>query len=412
MSTEASPTTHDSALLEKTLDRSAWEDVAVVRSVLGDDSIVSVDLRTWSAGGGLSGDSNTFVVVRKDASGVESTTEYFAKFSKLGGEAQAAALGQPREGLFLGAARKEAAVVPLIPAVLFAHGNMLSGKKVVIMEMINGVQAGYFYGPSSLHNWGKDLKALTAPYGALDERTVTLSVFRASADLHAAYWGNQEVLLTTKVFPELRCRGWAQGEDEASWNASMNWVRGGWDKRQQRIDQGLKLSDLFVAIVDASFAKTTWEAFQTMFRSLQKTVVQGDCHPSNVIVPQPEQPYASLPESCAVKLVDWEAVAVGSGPQDLGQYMISHSSPESRRAITDEGLKTYVAHLESKGVNLSLEEARREFVQGGLGRWMWMLPLLIGLDLPVPAQQFFVDQATAFIEDHGITPDTAPFVRA
>ena len=31
-------------------------------------------------------------------------------------------------------------------------------------------------------------------------------------------------------------------------------------------------------------------------------------------------------------LLDWEMVGVGSGPQDIGQYMISHTAPEERRA--------------------------------------------------------------------------------
>ena len=30
-------------------------------------------------------------------------------------------------------------------------------------------------------------------------------------------------------------------------------------------------------------------------------------------------------------LVDFEVVGVGSGPQDIGQYMISHLTPEKRK---------------------------------------------------------------------------------
>jgi hypothetical protein len=37
-------------------------------------------------------------------------------------------------------------------------------------------------------------------------------------------------------------------------------------------------------------------------------------------------------------LVDWEATAVGSGPQDLGQFMVSHASPASRRALAPAAL--------------------------------------------------------------------------
>ena len=48
-------------------------------------------------------------------------------------------------------------------------------------------------------------------------------------------------------------------------------------------------------------------------------------------------------------LVDWEAAAVGSGPQDLGQFMISHASPASRRALAPAALRQYAADLAAAG---------------------------------------------------------------
>lgn len=69
-------------------------------------------------------------------------------------------------------------------------------------------------------------------------------------------------------------------------------------------------------------------------------------------------------------LVDWEAVAVGSGPQDLGQFMISHASPAARRALAPGALRSYAAALTAAGcAEVTEEGVLEEYVQvcGGSG---------------------------------------------
>jgi len=48
--------------------------------------------------------------------------------------------------------------------------------------------------------------------------------------------------------------------------------------------------------------------------------------------------------------------------------------------------------------------------QGGLGRWIWFIPILIAWCPPAQAQ-YFCDQLLAFARDHGVGPENAPLVR-
>jgi len=45
-----------------------------------------------------------------------------------------------------------------IPRIPFAYGNWETGHKALLMEDVGeGIQTGYFFGPGSPHNWGRDL---------------------------------------------------------------------------------------------------------------------------------------------------------------------------------------------------------------------------------------------------------------
>lgn len=82
-----------------------------------------------------------------------------------------------------------------------------------------------------------------------------------------------------------------------------------------------------------------------------------------MIVRTKQSPDAKL----RLALVDWEAVALGSGPQDLGQFMISHSSPASRRALAPAALRQYTADLVAAGCQgVSDDSVLEEYVQVSL----------------------------------------------
>merc|ERR1712232_311786 len=112
---------------------------------------------------------------------------------------------------------------------------------------------------------------------------------------------------------------------------------------------------LVVACVDEAIKKASpesngWEVFQADLKTMPLTLVQGDFHPANHMVRaggvtadgEKDQNGKSW-----LVLLDWEAVGVGSGPQELGQYMISHTTPEIRAEVERSAVEAYYAELTS-----------------------------------------------------------------
>ena len=52
-----------------------------------------------------------------------------------------------------------------------------------------------------------------------------------------------------------------------------------------------------------------------------------------------------------------------------------------------------------------------EYVAGGVGRWVWFVPVLQAMGLPPPMNQFFHDQLAAFLHDHITDPSASPMPR-
>ena len=73
-------------------------------------------------------------------------------------------------------------------------------------------------------------------------------------------------------------------------------------------------------------------------------MVHGDYHPANQLID---------PTSEEVKItsLDWDMVGLGSGPQEVGQYVISHMEPHIRRSCEKELLDAYYAQLVLGGVS-------------------------------------------------------------
>ncbi len=164
------------------------------------------------------------------------------------------------------------------------------------------------------------------------------------------------------------------------------------------------------------------------------TLVHGDYHPANFMVTHPKKNNnnnnsmnnntAEEGSSFALFLVDWEAVGVGSGPQELGQYMISHSTAAARRAVEDEMLSVYhltllselqrhhrtTAGAAASTPTVTLEQIRREYIYGGLARWAWLMPVCFEV-CPPAASQYFHDQVLSFLVDHGVDPAAVPMLR-
>jgi hypothetical protein len=141
--------------------------------------------------------------------------------------------------------------------------------------------------------------------------------------------------------------------------------------------------------------------------------VHGDFYPGNCLWLTP--PTHTWSESTsAVRLLDWEMCGIGSGPQYLGQYMLSNMEPKERRTHEGSLVQAYHAVLQKLGVAVSWDCVWEEYHVGGLERWLWFLVYFLGqAHNPNLAgwAQFFHDQMASFLHDHALTVDDITQVR-
>ena len=131
-------------------------------------------------------------------------------------------------------------------------------------------------------------------------------------------------------------------------------------------------------------------------------ITTGDFHPANVL--WRSDPSISSTDGVPF-LVDFEMVGLGSGPQDIAQYLISHMLPELRRECENRLVLDYYSHLTDGTLlhpcDYSLEQCWEDYKHGGAERWVWLL-LLLATMCPDSMVQYFHDQLRDFIVDHHI----------
>lgn len=286
---------------------------------------------------------------------------------------------------------------------------MESGLKDILMQdLTSAVQSGYFFGPFSPLNWGKDLPTLMRGWDVdigLNAASVTTLAFAAAAAAHAPFWNKYEEL---KHLPWLKC----VHIDKSLWMESQHQAAAAWAAERAKPVGSIEWDPQLVACLEASLARAGsdaggWETFQTELKTRPLTLVHGDFHPGNMMI-------ARDGSECRLHLLDWEVVGVGSGPQELGQYLISHASPQTRQEIWRPAVEAYYARLvtlnPSVADSMTLDDCVSEYVNGGAGRWFWFLPILAAM-CPPKMVQYFHDQVLAFVNHHNITPETAPMPR-
>ena len=285
-------------------------------------------------------------------------------------------------------------------------------KDILMQDLSAAVQSGYFFGPFSPLNWGKDLSALARGWDVecgLGAQSVTELAFSAAASAHAPFWNKYEDL---KHLSWLRGVGWRDGEGEDLWTGFQRQAADAWDAERAKSDSTIAWDPQLVACLESSLARARpeaggWGLFQTELKTRPLTLVHGDFHPANMMI-------ARDGASCRLFLLDWEVVGVGSGPQELGQYLISHASPQVREEIWRAAVEAYYARLvalnPSIADSMSLQDCVAEYVNGGAGRWFWFLPILASM-CPPKMTQYFHDQVLAFVRYHNIEPGTCPMPR-
>ena len=141
-------------------------------------------------------------------------------------------------------------------------------------------------------------------------------------------------------------------------------------------------------IVDKAVAGISWDAqLQRLnVKDSQWTLCHGDFWPGNVMWMTNEDEGCVTREkrsSSPIRFIDWEMVGVGSGPQDLGQYVISNMDPGERRQCERHLVEAYYKELmeysrqHDEGTtalsSYTWDECWYEYRVGGFERWIWFL---------------------------------------
>jgi len=256
------------------------------------------------------------------------------KHTAAGGAPTSAALGLAREAIFVGSplwAQLQRALAPgALPSIHYAAGDLSSGHKALVMEDVDGVQAGRFFGSGSPLCWGAPpLTSGETDGGATTAEVVTRAAFALAARWHAAFWADAALLAARPVWlrgaAALASSGGADedGGARAEWHAAQAHAASSWRATEAAMavgSLGCTLPPRVLALVRASLARVSWEAFRAQcaerVRRGSFTLVHGDFHPHNCIW----LPAATRREGAArLVVLDFEAVGLGSGPQDLAQ---------------------------------------------------------------------------------------------
>jgi hypothetical protein len=263
----------------------------------------------------------------------------------------------------------------------------VDGVKSILMEQMKGTQLGYYFGPGSPHNWNRELP--TYPPSS----QVAQQAFEAIAQLHRKYWGKKEELLSTTW---LRGVDFLQGNNKEYFLLLQGISTNTWAKIKHQVTW-----DPFVcALLDASYSRISWEDFQNQNQTRVLTMTHGDFHPGNCF----------LREDGTVAIFDWEMVGVGNGPQDLGQFVISHMDPKERRESEVKMLDAYYSALSID--DYPRHQLTLDYAMGGACRWLWFLPMLSTIPIfGEKAMHFFVSQVAEFCHDHNITPQNIEMPR-
>jgi hypothetical protein len=297
-----------------------------------------------------------------------------------------------------------------LPQIYYAYANAETGEKCIVMEALPSpewVDSGIFFGPGNPNNWARNLPAMIASaYDCVTDApsaaAVATRTFQAIAHTHAAFWKKPSLLDPSNDW--LRGQEWLQGKGKDSWEASQQLIRGMWT--QYNADDGknkndaLKWNQTVRAAVDKAVAGISWETqLHRLHVDGRWTLVHGDFWPGNVM-------WNSTNGS--IKLLDWEMVGVGSGPQDLGQYVLSNMDPEERRSCERNLVQTYYKELLKFGVaneDVLWDYCWKEYTIGGVERWLWFLIYFVAQPNMADWAQFFHNQIAAFMEDHNLSAD-------
>lgn len=325
-----------------------------------------------------------------------------------------------------------------IPKTYFAESDSTTGQKAIVLKYYeNATEAGESY-PHSIHNLGRELTVIESDDNCNSARAVTLEATRMAAFLHGAFYKDTSLLLDNPtISSHLRMADWIQGKGRESFLLSQQEVCDRWKCAKEKWscesissskqEGEVVMEKKFVDIMDVSCAKALhFDSFvakwsDTPDGSVESSkigwsLVHGDYHPGNILClnnASDGKKELSMQHPNLI-LLDWEVVGVGSGPQDIGQYLISHLETEEAHGMLDEITCTYRqtlvetidatanATLRTSEEVPSSVDLKREIIHGGLERWIWLFGYMCGMEIPAIYMQFFHDQVYGWIVANNI----------
>ena len=334
----------------------------------------------------------------------------------------------------------------ILPKIYYSRGIFDKGSKLIVMEVLhNFVDSGIFFGPGNPNNWTRNLpqliqQAMVVPVGASGVPPppptpghVARVTFEHMARIHALYWKQSSLL--DPQYKWLRGQEWVQSLNQPSWQASQQILQKSWnaylatEQQHQQVvlapeskddnndnDDSNKLiqwDPIVRQAVEKAIDGISWEAqIQRLNENQHWTLVHGDFWPGNILWKKgvsacnSNQQPSSSPDS--LRLVDWEMVGLGSGPQELGQYVISNMSRSDRQECEESLVRHYYDTLtksasSSSRTLMTWDDCWKEYTVGGIERWLWFLIYFLGNPNMTSWAQFFHNQMSDFMADHQLT---------
>lgn len=347
-------------------------------------------------------DSGTFVLKQVPPSGLATSVQ----------------LGLAREAIFYDQfARSLRTRESFLPLIEYSYGNMKDGSKLILMEdlSVDFVDSGVLFGPGNPNNWNRDLEKIIAtsyPSNVPTSFEVANQTFLAIATVHAKYWRDGDLL--TENYNWLRGSSWVNGKDKQSWQASHGMIQKIWEEYTQleaaaTEDGSIQWDPLVRLITEKAMRGISWEdQLKRLNKDSHFCLVHGDFWPGNVMISRDNRDFGKRNSSRMLKILDWEMVGIGSGPQELGQYIISNMDTGDRRKYELQLIRNYFNKLVELNVkDFSWESCWNEYKIGGLERWLWFLVYFCGQNGQEMMKwaQYFHNQIKDFVHDHGIRPE-------
>lgn len=328
-----------------------------------------------------------------------------------------------------------------IPKALYSAYDIDTGQKAIVLEYYqDAVEAGFYF-PHSVHNTVRKMQEVPqnsmadkSDPGQNDDgdtktcklrKSITIEAARIAALLHGSFYQDKSLFANASFAKHLRMVDWIQGKSRESYIESQKEVVDRWSTAKSRwmnnqfFHGKVQLGQEFVQVMDASCALaldfdlfvSKWNLNGDDESKLAWSLVHGDYHPGNFLYIKDANVRNDTSDRPKLMLVDWEVVGIGSGPQDLGQFLISHTETKEAFHLLDEVATVYRQTLQSilndvignesdaKPSVPTLGAIKREIVYGGIERWVWLFAYMTGWEESMPwmYMQFFHDQMQNFI---------------